>query len=199
MMKNNNTDFVAYEYKNIAVKRDSITIYTDCLQNFGWELVDEHREYEHRPASVQTPTIHIVAPVHTAAVQADEHDMMILKFKRDRRIGNKLEINRLERKCLEALASIGGMERKDNAVTMGVSLGAGIIGTGILAAAVYCFVTANVVGGVLLAALGAAGWGVGFFANRKMSQKRAAQTGPMLQAQIDIAYSACEQAYALLA
>jgi len=196
MEKNN--DFVAYEYKNITVKRDSVTIYTDCLSNFGWTLVDE-REYGFQPtiptvANVYTPVVPTVAPGHT-----DDLETVSLKFKRDRKINNKLEVNRLERKCEDALASINGMERKSNAYTMGISLGTGIIGTAILAFAVYNFISSNVVLGVILAIIGFAGWGIGFFANHKVGQKKATQTEPMIQEQLEIAYSACEQAHALLA
>ena len=193
-----NNDFVACEYKNITVKRDSVTIYTDCLSNFGWTLVYEH-EYGFQPTiptvvNVYTPVAPTVAPGHT-----DDLETVSLKFKRDRKINNKLEVNRLERKCEDALSSINGMERKNNAYTMGISLGTGIIGTAILAFAAYNFMSANVAIGVVLAILGFAGWGIGFFANRKVGHKKATQTEPMIQEQLEIAYSACEQAHVLLA
>ena len=34
-----NKGFVAYEYKNINVTRDSVPLYEDCYRNFGWSLV----------------------------------------------------------------------------------------------------------------------------------------------------------------
>ena len=188
---NKNTEFVAYEYKNITVKSDFATIYTDCLSNFGWELVDE-QEYGFQP--LMTAFVPIVSSTGAPA----EQEVVSLKFKRDRRINNKVEVNQLERKCEEALSSIGSMERKNNAFTMGISLGAGIVGTAILGLAVYNFVSANIVIGILLTVLGVAGWGVGFFANLRLGKKKSAKTEPMIQAQLDVAYGACEQAYALI-
>ena len=198
MEKNN--DFVAFEYKNITVKRDSVTIYTDCLSNFGWTLVDE-RDQGPGPAvknmSPVTPPVTVAVSVPVA--RTEDTDLVALKFKRDRQIASKLELNRLERKCEDALSAISGMERKDNAFTMGIALGSGIVGTAILALAVHSFMSANTIIGVFLAVLGVAGWGIGFFANLKMGKKRASKTEPMIQAQLDVAYSACEQAHALLA
>jgi len=200
-MKNNN-GFVAYEYKNITVKRDTATVYIDCLENFGWEPVEDDG-YELQALISKLNPVHLGTNIAHAAQSfgetGDVSETVTLKFKRDRRIANKQEIDKLERKCEDALAAIGGMERKNNAYTMGISLGSGIVGTAILALSVYSFMSSNVVIGVLTAILGVAGWGVGFFANLKLGKKKSAQTEPMIQAQLDVAYSACEQAHTLLA
>jgi len=199
----NNTEFVAYEYKNITVKRDSVTIYTDCLSNFGWEMVDEH-EHGFHPASsnvthIHTHIVHAATSAYAGAGHSDEIEMVALKFKRNRRINNKLELDRLERQCADALASIGGLERKNSAYTMGISLGAGLGGTVLLALAVYSFISSNIIAGALLAALGVAGWGIGFFANHKVGRKRSVKSAPTIQAQLELLYSICEQAHTLLA
>ena len=188
----NKNNFVAYEYKNITVRRDAVTTYTDCLSSFGWVPVDE-QEYGFQPLFTA------FTPISSSVGTTAEQELVSLKFKRDRRINNKLEIDRLERKCEEALATINCMERKNNAFTMGISLGAGIVGTAILGIAVYSIVSSNIVVGVLMAALGVAGWGAGFFANRRLGKKKSTQAEPMIQAQLEVAYGACEQAYALLA
>jgi drug/metabolite transporter (DMT)-like permease len=81
---------------------------------------------------------------------------------------------------------------------MGMSLGTGIVGTVFIGLAVYNFVFSHVVLGVLFAAVGAIGWALGFFSNRKIGKKKVAETEPHIQEQLDIAYNACEQAHALL-
>lgn len=199
----NKDNFVAYEYKNIIVKCDFAALYTDCLSNFGWILIDE-REYGYRPESTNGSLMNKSVHPHVYSVQTppdkvDGPDMVTLKFKRDRHISNKLEINRLERKCEEALSAIGGLERRNGAYTMGASLGAGIIGAAFLGLGIYSFISSKIVVGVLLTVVGIAGWGIGFFAHSKVGQKKSAQTEPAIQEQLDIAYSACEQAHALLA
>jgi len=186
-MSNNN--FVSYEYKEITVKRASVEMYVDCLDNFGWTLVDDGY------LSLQD----ILAPLHAAAGTSGTLDMVELKFKRHRKIENKQELNKLEHRCEEALAAIGKIERKSHAYTMGTSLGVGIVGTAILAFAVYGFIASNVVLGVILSILGVAAWGIGFLAYRKMSNKEKTQNEPLIQQQMDTAYDVCEQAHALLA
>lgn len=198
----NKESFVAYEYKNVTVKRDFAAMYADCLVSFGWTPVEDGLYGFQSVLSSMNP-VHLGANIANAAKMsaetADAHDLVALKFKRDRRISNKLEISRLERKCETALAAIGSLERRSGAYTMGASLGVGIAGAAVLGLGVYSFIAANIVAGVLLTMIGIAGWGIGYFAYRKVGKKTAAQTEPMIQEQFDIAYSACEQAHALLA
>ena len=184
-----NHNFVAFEYKDITVKRTSVEMYVDCLANFGWTLVDDGF------LSLQD----ILAPLHAAAGTSDALDRVDLKFKRHRKLQNKQEINQLERRCEEALAAIGKMERKNSVYTMGISLGAGIVGTAALGFAAYSFISSSIVLGVALAVLGFGGWAVGFFSNRKLASKKATETDSLIQEQLDNAYEACEQAHALLA
>ena len=188
----NNNSFVAYEYKSITVKRDAVTFCTDCLSNFGWVQVEEHEQGFQPTATIAVP----YAPVPDLT---DENDRVSLKFKRNRRIGSEPELNKLESQCEEALASIRKLERRSHAYTMGISLGTGLIGTALLGIAVYGFISSNIVLGVIFSALGIAGWGVGFFSNLKARRKKAIKTEPLIQEQLDIAYSACEQAHAFLA
>jgi len=199
-MKNNNS-FVAYEYKNVTVKRDTATIYTDCLENFGWELL-ENDGYEMGGLLSNLNPVNLGANIANAAHSFGEtgsiSEPVTLRFRRDRRIENKTEIDKLERRCEDALSAISGMERKSNAKAMGISLGAGIVGTAILAFAVNSFRSSNIVAGVLFTVVGVAGWGIGYLANRKIARKKSAQSEPMIRAQLDAAYSACEQAHALL-
>ncbi|NYB72833.1 hypothetical protein HZF24_01615 [Sedimentibacter hydroxybenzoicus DSM 7310] len=198
----NKDNFVAYEYKNITVGRNYAALYTDCLSNFGWMLIEEY-EYGYRPVLTNGNTINKNLNLHIHSIQTppdkvDGPDMVTLKFKRDRHINNKLEIDRLERKCEEALSAIGNIERRNSAHTMGTSLGAGIIGAVFIGLAIYSFISSNIAIGVFLTIIGLVGWGIGFFSYHKIGQKKSIQTEPIIQEQFDIAYSACEQAHTLL-
>ena len=200
-MKNNN-DFVAYEYKTINATRDSAGMYIDSMENFGWNLIEDDGFNAQvlltnlNPANLGR---NIANAAQTFGETADVAPTMTLKFKRDRRIANKQQLDKLEREYEAALSAINRIERKNNAQTMGVSLGTGIIGAVFVGISVYSFVSSNIFMGVIFAAVGAIGWTIGFFSNRKVSQKKSAQTEPLIQKQLDIAYGACEQAHALLA
>jgi hypothetical protein len=201
MNMNNKENFVAYEYKNVTVKRDSAAMYIDCMSNFGWTPIEDEGLDIQSVLSNLNPVhlgMNIANTAQAFAETPDGSETVTLKFKRDRRIENKRELDNLERKCVEALSAVNRIERKNNAQTMGVSLGTGIVGTAFIGLAVYNFVFSHVALGVLFAAVGAVGWAIGFFSNRRIGTKKAVETEPHIQEQFDIAYNACEQAHALL-
>jgi len=194
--------YTAYEYKTISVRRDTASMYMDCMNSFGWELAENDMNSLQSVLSALTPanlgdTITNAAGSFTGA--ADSSAAVELRFKRDRRIENKIELNKLERQCEEALAKITKAERKNNAITMGVSLGSGIIGAAFTGLAVYCLIQSSIALGVVLSIIGAAGWALGYFSNRKVGKKRTERIESQKQQQYDVMYDACEKACALLA
>ena len=197
----NKEDFVAYEYKNVTVKRNSAGMHIDCMESFGWVLVEQAGVDVQDLISNLNP-INLGKNIANAAQSfgetADASETMTLKFKRDRRIENKQQLDQLEREYEEAFSAIHKVERKNAAQTMGISLGTGIIGTVFIGLAVYNLVFSNIVLGVLFAAVGAIGWGIGFFSNLKAGKKKSSQTEPYVQEQLDIVYNTCEKAHALL-
>ena len=198
----NRENFVAYEYKNVNVKRNSMEQYIDCMENFGWTLVDGEGYSAQALRSSLNPVnlgINIANVAQNHGEHVEDSVPVMLQFKRDRRIENKQQLDKLEIEYVEALSAIDRIERKNSAHTMGVSLGTGIVGAVFVGLSVYNFVAANIVLGVVFAVIGAIGWTIGFFSNRKVGSKKSTQAEPHVQAQLDIVYSACEKAHALLA
>ena len=199
----NEENFVAYEYKNVNVKRNSMEQYIDCMENFGWTLVDGDGYNAQALLSNLNPVnlgMNIANFAQTIGdTSADDSVPVTLQFKRDRRIENKQQLDKLEKEYVEALSAIDRIERKNSAQTMGVSLGTGIVGAVFVGLSVYNFVASNIVLGVVFAVIGAIGWTIGFFSNRKVGSKKSTQAEPHVQEQLDIVYSACEKAHALLA
>jgi len=198
----NKENFVGYEYKTVNATSDSAGMYIDCMENFGWSLV-ENDGYDVQDLLSNLNPVNlgrnIASAAQTFGETADAAPAMTLKFKRDRRIENKQQLDKLEREYEAALSAISKVERKNSAQTMGVSLGTGIIGAVFVGLAVYNFISSNVVLGVVFAVIGAIGWTIGFFSNRKVGNKKSAQTEPYIQEQMNIVYDVCEKAHALLA
>ena len=71
----NENSFVAYEYSTITVKRDIEPLYSDCYRNFGW------------------------IPMENREISMIDADRVALRFKRDRKIKNRMEVHALQRKC----------------------------------------------------------------------------------------------------
>ena len=197
----NNKKFTAYEYKNVTVKREASSMYEDCMRNFGWELIDESfpgfTSGENISGQIAGAAASFACAVSTPT-QAAANIEIVQKYRRDREIRKNREVVGLEKECEAALAAIGGINQKNQARTMGTSLGLGILGTVFLGFAVYNFTFSHILWGILLALVGALGMAIGFFSNIKGGKSRAERSDAMLQAQIDIAYRSCEQAHALL-
>jgi len=199
---NNNENFVSYEYKSINTNRNSAAMYIDSMNNFGWTLVEDDRNgFETLINNLNPVNLgqNIANAAQTFGETADGSVAVTLKFKRDRKIENKQKLDRLEKEFEDALSAIKRMERKNAAQTMGISLGTGIIGAVFVALSVYNFISSNIVLGILFAVIGAVGWTIGFFSNKKVGDKKSAQTEPNVQEQLNIVYNACEKAHALLA
>ena len=197
----NKENFVAYEYKSVNATRDSAGLYIDCMENFGWTLIENDRYDVQALLSNLNPANlgrNIANAAQSFGETADAAPAMTLKFKRDRRIENKSEIEKLEREYEAALRAIDRAERKNVAQTMGISLGTGIVGTVFIGLSVYNFVFSNMVLGVLFAAVGAVGWAIGFFSHLNVGKKKSAHAEPFIQKQLDIVYNICEKAHALL-
>jgi hypothetical protein len=87
----NEQNFIGYEYREVSVKRELESLYTDGYSNFGWE-------YDGNGASV--PSINAV----------------IMKFKRDRKIRNKAELSRLQRQFDVMVGEIDTLEKTKTSV-----------------------------------------------------------------------------------
>jgi len=203
MIMNSNSEnkgFVAYEYKNINVTRDSVPLYEDCYRNFGWSLVEQYEYGVHQaPNTTYTGNTANVPHVSVQTGKPADVDIVTLKFKRDSRLCNKQKLDILQGQCEDAITAIDHLQKKGSAQTMGTALGLGIVGTGFLALAVYNFISASTPLGVAFTIIGVAGWGIGFLANSRIGRRKKAQLEPMLQEQFEIIHGTCEQAHAMLA
>lgn len=198
-----NSEFRAYEYKKISVKSDSIALYADCLENFGW--MPTHETINGYGASqIGYGAANLGVSIANYAIggttgMADGADMVTLKFKRNSRIANKQELNRLERQCLEELSAIDKAQKKDAAKTMGLSLGSGIVGAACLTGAILSFRAGAVLPGILFLVPAVAGWALGFFVNLRLRKKTTEQSSSQIDKHYEEAYAACEAAHRLLA
>lgn len=86
MMENaNNNEFIGYEYKEVTIPRSMDSVYTDGYANFGWQP----------EGSSPTPSV----------------GKIVMKYKRNRKLRNKAEITRLQRKFDACAEEIQAMER----------------------------------------------------------------------------------------
>lgn len=172
----NGNDFIGYEYKEITVNRDLVSLYTDSYTSFGWTLEG---------------TSTSVGSINSA----------IMKFKRDRKIRNKAELTRLQRQFEAGIAEIEVMERSKVMGASTVAYITGVIGTAFMAGAVFAITatTPNVILCTILAIPGFIGWILPYLLFVNIRKKKTEKVTPIIDDKYDEIYGVCEKANGLLA
>lgn len=169
----NSERFVAYDYKDVTAKRDMEGFYADSYTSFGWKL-------------------------DGATAPAMKFSNVTLKFKRDRKIRNKAELSRLQRKFESDAREIECLEKSKTARASVTAYTIGLIGTGIMAGAVFSYLGGMIPLMIILAVPAFVGWGVAYLIYNKIRAKRAQAVTPLIEKQYDDIYAVCEEAQQLL-
>lgn len=167
--------FVAYEYKEISVRKDQIAMYLDCYENFGWEADDER--------------IDMRSPNHVN-----------IQMKRDRKIINKMELTRLQRNFEACIREIRMLEQAKTSTASIVALAVGLIGTVFMAGSVFAITAQPPIIWlcVLLAIPAFAGWILPYFLYQGIAEKKTEELQPLIEEKLDEIYTICEKGHSLL-
>ncbi len=165
--------FVGYEYKDITVKDDMVSVYADGYTNFGWILEG---------------TSHPV----------QKFGAVTLKLKRDRKIRNKAELTRLQRQFDAYVNEIIALENSKAITAATVAYVIGIVGTAFMAGSVFAYLANMLPLMVILAIPGSVGWVIPYFCYAHISKKKADKVTPLIDGKYDEIYAVCEKANALL-
>lgn len=166
------TPYIGFEYKDLTADPKFEPVYVDGYQCFGWKL---DKYYEPNPL--------------TGAV---------LRFRRDRKIRNKVELTRLERQFESCVNEIVYLERSKGSSAVITALVVGIIGTSLIAGATFAYLSGLLPLMIVLAVPGFIGWGTAYFCYKKALAKKTAAVEPLIEAKYDEIYSVCEKATSLL-
>ena len=165
-------NFIGYEYKNIVVPRRLAAVYSDYYPCFGWEAEDVN--YNH---------------VGNAS----------LTFKRNRKLKNKVELDKHQRQFETSVAHISDLENSKTTRASILSFTTGLLGTAFMALATFSFLGGMVAVCIVLAIPGLLGWALAYYAYSNLTRKKSAQVAPEIDREYDRLYSTCEEAYTLLA
>jgi len=166
-------DFVGYEYRDIAVRRDMQNLYADGYQNFGWSLEN------------------------VAALPAGIYSTS-MKFKRNRKIRNKAELTRLQRQFDGCVSEIVRMEKSKAAGASIVAYTIGLVGTALLACSTFAFLADMIPLCVVLAIPGFIGWVLPYFSYHATFAKKGEALAPLIDGKYEGIYQLCEKANGLL-
>jgi hypothetical protein len=170
----NSAGFIAYEYKDLLVRRDVKSLYEDSYPSFGWALEE----------NADAPVLGISS--------------VNLKFKRDRKIRNKAELTRLQRQFESNVKEIESLEHSKATGAQIAALIVGILGTAALAGSVFAYLSSMIPLMIILAIPGFIGWVLPYFCYTRILKKRIDTVTPLIEEQYDTIAEVCEKANALL-
>lgn len=165
--------FVGYEYKSVTISRELEDIYTDGYENFGWVMEEQD--------------IPMANPL-----------LVTLKFKRNRKLHNKVEVTRLQRQFESCAKEVLALERSKVTLAATVAYVIGIAGTAFMAGSVLLYLGGNIPLMIVLAIPGLAGLILPYFIYNVIRKKKTEQVTPLIDSKYDEIYNVCEKANGLL-
>lgn len=165
--------FIGYEYTEVTTQRKLESVYADSYPSFGWEL-------------------------EGSSTPPQGHTFVALRFKRDRKIRNKMELSRLQRQFDSGVDEIKALERAKVFQAAAVAYLVGVIGTAFMAGSVFCFIAGHMLPSVILAIPGFLGWVAPYLLYRTISRRKTEEVTPMIDQKYDEIYTVCEKASHLL-
>lgn len=168
-------DFIGYEYKELFVSEESLSIYIDCYRNFGW-IRDENFVDEKGRGRVK------------------------LKLKRDRRMVNKVELTRLQKKFEADMDEVKALENAKTTSATIRSIFTGLVGTAFVAGSVFAVTSdiPNIPLTIIFGIIGFLFWGVSYFLYTWMVARKTTQLAPIIEEKYDEIYEVCEKGSKLL-
>lgn len=174
------TNYTGYEYKEICVDKRMVSFYIDGYENFGW-IPDSN-----------AALFSNVGQAHTGQV--------VIRMKRDRKIGNKTELTRLQQHFEACVKDIRSMESaKTSAATMWALITA-VFGTAFMAGATFaCIHEPPIIWlCILLAIPGFIGWIIPWFLYQYISLRKSKKLQPLIDEKYEEIYQICEKGHSLL-
>lgn len=175
----NNKDYVGYEYREIFVPEYLSSLCADSYPCFGWEP-DSNPVQGRRERT---------KPGYTG-----------LRFKRERKITNKMELTRLQRNFDSCIEQLEALERSKTSSPTITALITGLVGTAFMALSTFA-VTAeppNVLLCILFAVPGFIGWILPVYLYRNLVFAKKKKLEPLIEQKYDEIYEICEKGNHLL-
>lgn len=162
---------VSYEYTEIKVNPKFFDIYIDSLKSFGWQYVGIRTNY----------------------------DGVKLKFKRNREIENRTDLNALQRKFEVQARGIQKLEMQKTLLPSVKAYITGLIGAGIITGAVFSGLGGLIVLMIILGTIGLATWTAAYFLYQSQMLKMTAIVNPEIDSHYDEIIRICKEARKLWA
>ena len=170
----------SYDYITVETAEKFAIEYIDCYETMGWQFVK--REY----------TFNFQKFLKTA-----------LTFKRDRKIENKAELNKLQVKLDDALNHINMLEANKGTSAVATAMSVGTVGAlafggGLCLCLIGTATVPAIIGGCVLGVVGLGIGGLAYLLYRKVLAKKSAANAALIDQQREEIGALCERAHKLV-
>ncbi|MBS7577599.1 MULTISPECIES: hypothetical protein [unclassified Enterococcus] len=168
-------DYIFYDYKEITVDNNQVSLYLDGYENFGWEI-DQNVPFDKKNSETT------------------------LRLKRNRKIINKVELTRLQRNFESNLEEIQKLEKSKNSLATSIALFIAVLGTAFMAGSVFAVTHQPPIIwlSILLAIPGFIGWISPYFIYKIIYTNKAKKIQSYIDEKYENIYRLCEKGYSLL-
>lgn len=198
-----NHSMVGYEYKSVTVRKDLESLWRDGYAQFGWKL---EKSGPATQKHVWGPFRLLLAPLalipfspvgqwiedHPSPTKAE------LKFKRNRAIAKKAELNQLQFRFEEGVAQIERLEKNKQISAAAIAYLIGFTGTLFMGVSVFSYLADMQQLSILMAIPGFSGWILSFFAYQNVKSSKSRKATPLIERQYDSIYETCRKASDIL-
>lgn len=166
-------DAYTYDYVTVETNGKMVLETIDCYEALGWQLVKNEGTLSLKTA---------------------------VTFKRNRKIGGKAELNKIQARLDEALSSINGYESKKTTTAFAAAMGIGIpgmlaFGGGMSLCLLKSAVIGALIGGIALGLAGLGLCGLGYLVYIKINKKKTAEMNVLIDKKREEISAICEEAY----
>lgn len=163
-----NKRFIGYEHREILIGKKYVDIYADAYPNFGWQ-------------------------VDILNAGKENHEKVLLKMKRNRKLVNQSELKRLQNKFESRMAGIKKLEMAKSLLPTVMACLIGIAGTALVAGAVFANDAGHTLMMIILGAIGIIGWVLPYLIFKMQLSKSIRKYQPLIDHEYDLIYQICEK------
>ncbi|ASA23467.1 hypothetical protein [Paenibacillus donghaensis] len=195
--------FWGFEYKNIIARWSMAALWSDGYETFGWKLEKSEPAIEKHiwgPLRLMMAPLAIFpgSPFAKMVLDHKSENKVELKFKRDRAILNKSELNQLQSRFEFSALEIDKLEKSKRINSTAVAYLVGLIGTVFMATSVFSYLESMIPLSILMAIPGFAGWFLSYFIRKAVKGRTTKKVTPLIENQYDIIYETCKKANTLI-
>lgn len=162
------SEYVAYEYASVNVSKTLAELYIDSYKSFGWKLIESREGL----------------------------DGANIKFKRDREIENRKELQDCQKKFNEEIANIENLTVQKTRMANLASIITGFVGTAFMAGATFAYLapTPMIALMIPLAIVGFVGWIAPYFMYKAIKKKQSLKVEAPIEQSFENIYEICSRA-----